>query len=159
LKFRNIVAPSVCAFAVAFAVPTGAAAQVPTAASTSDTSSNGSSTGVGNAGSFGIGSGTSNATATATSNGLVDNSVGSVRNIDSTKIVADQDLQASNTNNQIKITGSPNSAVLTGNISVNGASFDHYGGILTNGWNTGPTGNAQAATNLSVYSSLSGLGH
>jgi hypothetical protein len=66
LKFKNILAPSLCALAVVLAA-SPVTADEPTASATN--SVNGVSTGVGNAGSFGIGSGTANGDANALSNG------------------------------------------------------------------------------------------
>jgi hypothetical protein len=155
LSVRNIIAPLFCA--IALTIPTLAAAEAPAASSSGEMTSNGSSTGVGNAGSFGIGSGTAdgNATATATSNGFVDSSTdNSVDNSFAIKPVALQVLEASTTNNQITISGSPNSTVSTGSNQIAPNTFVNYTGILTNGWNTGQAANAQAATNISVNASI-----
>lgn len=158
LASRKIFAPLFCA--IALIVPTLAAAEDPytgSATSSGTMTSNGSSTGVGNAGSFGIASGTANgnATATATSNGVLDNSTdNSVDNSFAIKPVAIQVLEASTTNNQITISGSPNSTVSTGSNQIAPNTFVNYTGILTNGWNTGQAANAQAGTNISVNASL-----
>lgn len=142
-----------CACLVAgLAAPTLASAQQ--ASSSGSMTSNGSSTGVGNAGSFGIASGTSDSisTATATSNGVQDSS----NHTDSGTHIATvslQDLKASNSHNQITINAGANPAsspTPTSSNVVSGSSFSNYSGILANAWNTGPSGTAQAGTNIAV---------
>ena len=144
---------SVCVIA-AFAAPAVASAQQGQANSSGTMTSNGSSTGVGNAGSFGIASGTSDSisTATATSNGVQDSST---HNDSGTHIatVSLQDLKAANSHNQITINAGANPAsspTPTSSNVVSGSSFSNYSGILANAWNTGPSGTAQAGTNIAV---------
>lgn len=148
--------------AAGLVTPLCAYAQEGKASSTGAMTSNGSSTGVGNAGSFGIGSGTSDSlsTATAISNGVQDSSIhtdNSARTSSdsSTKIdtVSLQDLKASNSNNQITINAGANpgtSPTPASSNTVSGSAFSGYSGILTNSWNTGPSGASQAGTNIAV---------
>lgn len=156
---RDIFVLSTVSLLVSVSTPAFAADAIPNTTST-QTSSNGSSTGVGNAGSFGIGSGTSDsiATATATSDGMVDNSVdNSVASGTNISVLADQELNGYNTYTNITLGTSVNGAgIATGSNSLNGSSFSNYAGILNNGWNTAPAGNAQAATNISVNGAIGG---
>ena len=163
MRVRRVFIPSLCAIMIALSGTSGVAAQstsvtspatstIPSATSRSD----GSITGVGNAGSFGIGSGTADgkATATAVSNGLTDNSVdNSSHNGMAITTIATQDLQSATTNNQVTITqtGSSSAPVMqTGSNALTGQSFANYVGILNNGWNTAPSGNAVAASNIAI---------
>lgn len=129
-----------------------------TAQSTSNgtMTSNGSSTGVGNAGSFGIASGTSDSlsTATAISNGVQDSSTHNTVDSGTTiNTVSVQELQATNSNNQITINAGANSSgspLPTGSTVAQGSAFSNFSGILANGWNTGSAATAQAGTNIAV---------
>lgn len=168
MKIRNIVASSLCAISAFVAVPVMADGNNSWTETDTQTSSNNNSvsTGVGNAGSHGIGSGTSDSISTsvaeAYSNGVTDNSVdNSSNNGTEISVVADQELSASSTHNQLEMTSTENGeppALNTGSNSLDGAAFSNYAGVLNNAWNTAPQSNSQATSNLAINGSMGG-GH
>lgn len=173
MKIKTIVASSMCAIAAVLAMPAMAEdtnntwTQTETQSDTwNDNNNNSVSTGVGNAGSHGIGSGTSDSISTsvaeATSNGVTDNSVDNSTNSGSQiSVVADQELSAASTHNQLDITATePGAAaqLTTGSNSLDGAAFSNYAGVLNNAWNTAPQSNAQATSNLAINGSMGGGG-
>ncbi|WP_340268351.1 hypothetical protein [Sphingobium mellinum] len=94
------------------------------------------------------------ATATATSNGLLDNSVDNSQDSSShTSIMAIQDLSTVTTSSGVSVDAPANQAtpaIRTGDNVVNGSSFANFAGVLNNGWNSGLSSNALAATNIAA---------
>jgi hypothetical protein len=69
-----------------------------------------------------------------------------------TKVIADQDLDATNTNIGMHavVDIDDEHGYDSGGNSVNGGAFAAFAGILNQSWNTGANSNAQAANNLAV---------
>ena len=102
------------------------------------------------------------ATATATSNGLLDNSVDNSQDSSShTSIMAVQDLSTVTTSSGVTLDAPANQAtpaVRTGDHVVYGSGFANFAGVLNNGWNSGLSSNALAATNIAAQG-VTTVGH
>jgi hypothetical protein len=75
-------------------------------------------------------------------------------NNDSSSVVAEQELTATNAPTTI-LSLALGADFSSGNNSVGGNAFAAYSGILNNGWNTGISSNAQAATNIAARGTVS----
>jgi hypothetical protein len=76
----------------------------------------------------------------------------STSRVNVTKVIADQDLDATNTNFGMHAVVDIDSehGYDTGGNRVNGGAFAAFAGILNQSWNTGVNSNAQSANNLAV---------
>lgn len=79
-------------------------------------------------------------------------SYSSTKTVDVTKVIADQELNATNTNSGMSavVNIDEDNGYTSGGNSVNNAAFAAFAGILNQSWNTGINANTQSANNLAV---------